>query len=431
MKIYLSSQTAGRGGGASLKGLLTHLDGLIQTTFDEQEFESSFDEFWLNLAYPPMYVLPGVVGMEKQFLEYYEKYPISRLNRRYKSIDITLKAPEFSEHFDKKSSENYEHTFRIDPNFQDIDELDLAEILIQKYIEAGDLIKKKLKKGDVFDLDHFNEILLSIKGKLSEEFLSSSNEQEKQSIHDEALRRALNLRDERKSNRKDKDKLLRDLRLYYNGLPNKALYPYDYQYLEIFRNLLIRKEFKCPTYHHIYIQTAESEEDALNNTFALEDWYSNCISLIDYQKYADGTEDEKSEMVFELISNGLKDITELDGLDENILRDTIEKIKSQKLDTELTFRTLENKKYELRITYLSRSMEEECPIFFNVREKETGKENKVQIGKADNSQIYLWLQKVTITNKLVRVKSSNSVRGEVWLKDKPRTMEFTWGELLN
>src|SRR5690606_16037476 len=130
----------------------------------------------------------------------------------------------------------------------------------------------------------------------------------------------------------------------------------------------------------------------------------------------------KSEMVLKLISRGLKDIAELDGLDLNILNDAIDEIEVRKLDTELTFRTFENKRYELRITYLSRSMEEECPIFFNVREKETNKQKKIQIGRADNSQIYLWLQKVTLTNKLIKVKSSNSVRGQVWLQGKPRTM---------
>ncbi|MEQ8582787.1 MAG: hypothetical protein RIC30_03290 [Marinoscillum sp.] len=431
MKIHLSKSTAGRGGGAGLHGMLKHLDRHIQSRFEQANFQSSFKEIWLTLSYPPLYVLPGVVGMEKGFMEHYQNLPISRLDRKYSKVDITLQAPEFSEHYDKNSQENYEHRFSVEERFQNIEELELAKILIDKYIESGQIISKKIKKGDDFDFRRFNEILLSIKSDLNADFLTSINDSEQNNIHNEALTKALNIREVRRANRKEKDKVLRDLRIYYCGLPNKALYPYDYQYTEIFRNLLIRKHFKCPTYHHVYIQVAQTEEEALKNTFAFEDWYSNCISLIDYRSYSSATEEEKTKMVFDLISKGLKDIVELDGLDQNILSDTIKEVELKHLDTELAFRTYENKKYELRITYLSRSMEEKCPIFFNVLEKDTGRNGRVQIGTADNSQISLWLQKVTLTNNSIRIKSSDSIRGQVWLKDKPREMEFNWDELLS
>jgi hypothetical protein len=113
MKIYISPSTAGKYGGA-LNGNLRYLPNVIQSTLDNSSFNSSFNELWLTLSYPPMYVLPGVVGIEKQFFEYYNKFPYSRLDRKYKKIEITLKAPEFSEHFDLKDSEKYSNRFEIE-----------------------------------------------------------------------------------------------------------------------------------------------------------------------------------------------------------------------------------------------------------------------------------------------------------------------------
>ena len=144
MKIYLSPSTVGRYGGG-LKGNLSFLDRIIQERLDNSDFKSSFEELWLTLSYPPMYILPGIVGMEKNFFEFYHKLPYSRLNRRYKKIDITLKAPEFSEHFDKSEKDKYKNTFKIEKQYQEISDVDLAKIFIDKFLQTGQIIKEKLK----------------------------------------------------------------------------------------------------------------------------------------------------------------------------------------------------------------------------------------------------------------------------------------------
>lgn len=429
MKIYLTPNTAGRYGGA-LNGNLRHLDKFIQSELDSGGFKSSFEEMWLTLSYPPMYVLPGVVGLEVDFKKYYDKFPYSRLNRRYKKADITLKAPEFSEHFDKEEQKKYKHQFEIDKIHQGISETDLAKILVDKYLEAGQIIKSKLKKEDIFDSDNFEHILQKIKENISPEFLASLNKEQNAKVEDETIIRAKELRKERRLSNKPKDKRIRDIRVYYNGLPNKALYPYDYQYSEIFLNLLASKKFTCPTYHHLYIQIAESEEEALKNSFAIEDWYVNGISQIDFENYKKESEANKEIIVFETIIQGLRDIVEIDKLDKNIFEETVQLIKKQGLNTELIYKTIENKNFILSITYYSKSMEEKCPVFFNLTEKSTEITKRIEIGKADNAQIHMWLQKTTLTNKLIKVKSSDSVRADVWLKGLPRKMEFKISEIM-
>lgn len=423
MKIYLSPNTAGRSGGA-LNGNLRHLDRHIQSELDLGGFQSSFEELWLTLSYPPMYVLPGVVGMEVDFKKYYDKFPYSRLNRRYKKIDITLKAPEFSEHFDKNEQEKHKHRFEIDRNYQEISETDLAKILVDKYLEAGQIIKRKLKKEDIFDTNKFDNILLKIKSIINSDFLKSLNEEQNTKVHNETLLRARNIRKERKLSNNSKDVRIRDIRVYYNSLPNKALYPYDYQYSEIFLNILASKGLTCPTYHHLYIQIAQNEEEALKNSFAIEDWYVNGISLIDFENYKKESEANKETIVLDSIIQGLRDIVDIDKLDKTIFEDAVTLIKRQGLETELTYKTTGNKNFNLTITYYSKSMEEKCPIFFNLTDKNKHLTKRIEIGKADNSQIHLWLQKVTLTNELIKVKSSDSVKADVWLKELPREMEF-------
>lgn len=429
MKIYFSKNTAGRGGGA-LNGNLRYLPNLIQSTLDNSGFTSTFDELWLTLAYPPMYVLPGVVGVEKQFNESYNKFPYSRLDRRLRKIDLTLKAPEFSEHFDLKDQDRYTNRFEIEDRYKNLSLPELATTLIDKYLEAGEIINSKIKKGDKFDFVTFKEALIALRSKISVDFLEVMNKEQDIILKDELLDRAIKIREERKLTNKVKDKRVKDLRIYYNGFANKTLYPYDYQYTEIFRNLLRRSDLLCPTYHHLYIQASKTFEDGLRNSFSAEDWYINGISVLDYEKYLKSDEWEKERIVIDLISSGLLDIAAIDKLETSIINDVTNKVKIKGLDTELVFNQVENTNHLLTITYLSRSMEEECPIFFKLLDKTTGRSNKIEIGRADNSQIYFWLQKVSLTKDKIKVKSSGSIEAGVWLRDKPRTMEFRIEEIL-
>jgi len=428
MKIYLSTQTVGKYGGG-LNGSLKHLDNYIQTEINKSNFKSSFDELWITIVYPPMFVLKGIIGMEKQFPEFYNKLPNSRINRRYKKIDVVIKAPEFSEHLDKKDSLNQKYKFSIDKKFQNISEIDLARVLIDKYLEAGEIITSKLKKGDLFDIEVFNSILTSIKDKINTEFITTLNLLQKEIILNETLERAKKIRKDRNQVIKEKDKIIKDIRVY-TDFSNKALYPYDYQYTEIFTNLLVKSNFKCPTYHHLYIQISENESNALKNTFSIEDWYVYGIATIDYEKYKKQTEKEKDQVVFNAISKGLHDIAKIDKLDILTLNSVIEKIKVKGLETELHYQTIDNNNHKLEITYFSKSREEKCPIYFNITDKNTNQSNRLKIGEVEKEQIHMWMQKITMTKKVIKIKSSNSVKADVWLKDLPRKMEFNISEII-
>jgi hypothetical protein len=430
MKIYLARRSAGLYGGG-FKGNLRYFDQIIQTELDQTNFLSSFEEIWLTLSYPPMYVLPGVVGIEKDFKKFYDTLPLIKFNRKYKKIDIELKAPQFSEHFEKTEKDKYENTFDIEHEYKNISETELAKILIDKYLEAGEMINAKLKKEDIFELEIFKNVLYLLRGRISAEYLKSASTKKTDEIKTKEIVRAIELREQRKQLSNTKNKRIRDLRVYYVNLPKGALYPFDYQYAEIFKNLLRKKELMCPTYNHLYVQVGKTMDECLMNSVALEDWYVNGLSVINYDDYLKQTDNGKEQIVFDTIVNGLKDIAEIDKLDLSIVNNIIEEVNKKGLDTELEYLSTENKNHKLVISYLSRSMEEQCPIYLEITEKTSNKNKKIQIGLADNYQIYYWLQKVTMTNTLIKIKSSDSIAADVYLKDKVRSMEFNIKSLLN
>ena len=220
-----------------------------------------------------------------------------------------------------------------------------------------------------------------------------------------------------------KYKILRDLRINAYGLPIKALYPYDYQYAEIFRNILNKKGLLCPNYDHIFIQIGESDFP-----FPHSDWSSNVFELIDYKSYISNPENEKERIVFNLIIRGLKNIATRDKLDQSIIDNTVFEVSKLGLDTELEFKTIENKKYTLRITYFSRSMEILNPVYFELVDKVNSISKKIEIGKVNHLQIPQWLRLVTLTNSKITIKSSNSIWANVILKDMPQYIEYNINE---
>jgi hypothetical protein len=430
MKINLGYGTVGKVSFGDLKGILLHFDRLVELELATNGFKSSFEEFSLMLTYPPMYIASEIVGMEKVFMEEYQTLPYSRIDRRYRTMSFRIQAPEFSEFFDGKEEDNHKHQFQINPAYLGITDTELASILIDKFLDCGQILAKKLKKEDVFDLQKFNQILTKLKSKISNELLEDSSSENRKKISEANLERAEELREKRKKFKKKPNKIIQDFRVYEEGNLKGVLYPYSSQYAEIFLNLLRKNKFMCPDYHHLYIKVAESYEKALKESVNYEDWYINGIAVFDYKKYLNANEHEKQAMVFDLIVEGLMDIVDHDGLDKSIVEKVITEIKEKGLDTELTFRIIENKKFVLTVTYFARSNEEENPVFFSVKEIETGKSNKIQIGSANNVQLYPWLQKITITAEQIKVKSSVSAKANVWLKDKPRQLEFKISDML-
>ena len=429
MKLYISGKTVGIYGG-SLRNL-PYFDNYIENYLKLAGFSSSFEEMWIEFAYPPTYILKGILSMQKQYEEWYNtfNFPYSRLNRRYKKIDISLKASEFSEGFERIDKDDDFLRLDIEDKYKNIPRVEVAKILIDKLIIAGEVVKSKLKREDYFDFERFRHILIEIKDKVSEPFLDSIAIEGIENNRDEKLNKELKIREERSKVNRQKDKIIRDIRVYYKDtfIPIKGLYPIEYQYVEIFLRTLQKYKFLCPTYHHLYIQVAPSINEALVEMLPqIEDWYMFGVTTFDYHTYENSDDRKKEEMIFNMIYQGLLDIVNIDKLDIDNFQKAVNEIRQKGLDTEITFSTVENDKYKLVVTYYAKSMEEQCPIYFTLSDKRNNLTSRKEIGKADKSQIYYWLQKITLTKSSIKVQSSNSVSANVWLEDKPRLIEFKY-----
>jgi hypothetical protein len=429
MKLYLSGQTTGQGGGFAKN--LPHFDSYIHEYLNSSGFDSSFEELWITFAYPPTYIWKGIIGMEKDYKEWFDTFafPYSRLNRKYKKIDILLKAPEFSESFESISKREEPILLDIEPQYKGIPREAIAKIMMDKLIYVGEVINAKLKQGDDFDFEKYKTILTQLKGNITTELLDQIAVEQEEKKRVNYLEKALKGRENRRNTNKIKDKVIRDIRVYdrESYIPVKGLSPYVYQYIEIFKNILQKYNFLCPTYHHLYIQVAQTEEEALIEALPqIEDWYIYGISTLNYSQYCEANEKDKAALVFDMIYRGLLDIVEIDKLDIDVFQKAVDEIKIKGLDTELICKTVENKNYTLEVTYMSRDREQESPIYFNLTDKVTNKSCKKEIGRAKNEQIYYWLQKITLTKKSIKVQSGNSPMANAWLKEKPRLLEFDY-----
>ncbi|MBL7818325.1 MAG: hypothetical protein JNL70_25155 [Saprospiraceae bacterium] len=176
MQLYIRGATAGRG--QSFHGSsIAYFDTYIQEQLDSNGFQSNFEDVWITLAYPPTYILKNVERLVQTYKEWYEefRFPYSRLNRRFKNVHITLKAPEFSMCFGAvRDDMGFEIIdLVIEDEYQNFTKIDFANILIDKLLIVGELINAKLKEGDIFDFEQYKTILFGIKENITDDFIDS------------------------------------------------------------------------------------------------------------------------------------------------------------------------------------------------------------------------------------------------------------------
>jgi hypothetical protein len=420
MKIYLRPSTAGRSGGG-LHGNLQHVDRLIQSELDKSGFQSSFDELWLTISYPPMFVLPGNGGMEVIFNKHYETLPYARMNRKQKTIDIILKAPEFSEHFHKQEQSNYHDKLEISSEYKNISEPKLAEILIDKYFEALNIIKSKLKKEDLFDVEAFEKILNSIRQKITPEFLTTTTKEENKKLQEEQIKDSETKRQERKNRDAANETLIRDIRLYYAyKLPGNLFYLN--RYADIVLRQLIKKEFKCPHYHHLYISIADTKEEALKRAIVPEDWFTFGVAVLKEEILLGADHAEQQRLVLNAIKDGLLDIAALDKLDKEKISEAINEAKETDVLHEMIFKVKENTKIVFAISTKIIPGQNEEEIFFTLINKETNRTARWKFGQENIFLIGGWFGTIHVTNKKITIKPRANM--DLVLEGKQKIIEL-------
>ncbi|NOT91094.1 hypothetical protein [Ferruginibacter sp.] len=420
MKIYLTPRTVGTGGGG-LKGNLQYLDRLIQRELDKSNFQSSFDKLWLSLSYPAMYVVAGASGMEVKFNQYYETLPYSRINRKFKTIDITLKAPEFSEHFQKEEQIKYQDKFEIADEYKNITETELAKVLIDKYFEALQIIKLKLKKEDSFDFETFENILTAIRQKITLEFLTRTSKEENINSQNAQIENSETKRLERKNRNLIGDTLIRDIRLSFAYKLPRTLF-YLNRYADIVLRQLIYKEFKCPQYHHLYISIADTKEDALKRAIAVEDWFTYGVAVLQEETLLKADHSDQQALVLNALKEGLLDIAELDKLDKSKILEAINEAKDIGVLSEIIYKAKENNKITFAISTKTILGQNEEEIYFTIVDKDTSRIARWKFGQENIFLIGGWFGTINVTNKKITIKPRANM--DLVLEGKQKIIEL-------
>ncbi|QHS59697.1 hypothetical protein [Chitinophaga agri] len=420
MKIHLISSTAGTSG-AGLKGNLHYFNRLIEHTLQVSGFQSSFERMSLDLAYPPMYISAGIVGMEVQFNTNYATLPYSNINRRYKSISIKLEAPEFSEHFQKAASLEHSHRFDIEASYKDIPETALAHILIDKYRAALDILQPELKKGDVFDIAAFRRVLSAIKEKISPEYLEMVSKEQTISAQQDMLNKTERKRQERMDRVMAATTLIRDIRMYFSyQLPQRLFYLS--RYTDLVLRQLISKDFKCPGYHHLYISIGNTREEALKKTIVAENWFTYGVAVLKEAALIKADPEEQHTLYLHALQEGLLDIAHLDKLSTEKIREAVREAKEIGVLSETLFKAKENNKIVFAIstrTILGGTAEE---IFFTIHDKSTGRTARWKFGEENIYVIGGWFGTINVTNKKITIKPRAHM--DLVLKGKQKITEI-------
>lgn len=422
MKISIRRTTLGLYGGG-FYGNLRFFGRYIQSVLEIEQFVSTFDELSITLSYPPVNCDKQFASLLPAFQANHVKLPSLRIGRKDRRLDVILPATEFSAYFEEGDKRRDLRQGNISP-VSGFDEVEIAMQLLSKVEWSFDLIEPKLKKGEVFEFDKAKQILSTIRKQLTTEFLEKVDRVQSAENQQSRLERAISLRTIRKDHLRPRQVEVRDLRLYTHGFPPKLLYPFDYIYTEIFLVLLRKNELLCPTFHHLYIHVARSREEALVASMATEDWHEGAVAVLSPEEFDRKSSSEKSTAVFDLIVAGLNDFAELDGLDRSCIAKVVDEVSIRHLETELIHKVVENSSHVLTISYLCKSIEEGSPVFFNLMNKTSLAQKKVQVGTARIDQIPLWIQKVELTKSTIRVFSSDSIRADVYLKGKTRSLEL-------
>lgn len=198
--------------------------------------------------------------------------------------------------------------------------------------KAFDVIIAKRKKTDGFDAEKLKSTLVQLEKELHTTDLWELSSKYKNIFRQETIEANLRDRALRAQSSAEKSKLIYDLRFMYD-LPNTdSLYfdPYDYHLCGMILEKLREKKFRLPGYTHLYIEVADTYENALLHATRPVNWFVYGIAVLeDYADFATMNEGGKKRVVFDLIKQGLTDIANNDNLDTNILNEALDEVEQK------------------------------------------------------------------------------------------------------
>ena len=293
MKIYFSKSEYGSYGGG-LDEPFRHIGSVISDRFQTENIQFSFDEFEIVLAYY------SANANSDKYHAWYNKLPTYYRGKNMARVTLPV----------ERKEENLPTVFQV-------------------INSAFDILISKKKKGDVFDVEKVKSTLIQLEHELQSTYLWELDTQYEAILKQAAIEKRLNERALRERANDEKTKLIFDLRFDYRLKNVERLYfsPYDTIFINEILEGLRKKKFRLPNYTHLYIMVSETFENALYHAVRVENWFVYGIAVYeDYDSYPTKNEEEKKQIVFNLIKQGLIDIAKIDKLDLDILYDVLDEV---------------------------------------------------------------------------------------------------------
>lgn len=291
-----------------------YLDDYLTDILVEKGFKSSIEEIEVTFAFSSHpQIRKKASNTEIRWWSWYNDLPQIRFTNGRKKVNITVQTPEVL--FYKKQSQ-----------------VEVNKYLIGQFIGVASLVQTKVKKDDVFDYKLFCEIIQPANILITENTISDRKIVYDKKYRDKRYTINVSERKSRQNSNSEKNKLIQDIRLYHGisewGNLNKKDLNIVALCKKIVNELRLRK-FRCPQYTHLYIMAAESQDSALYNITATEEWFVYGIAVAnDIHKFNSLSKIVKKKYIFNLIKIGLLDIAEIDRLDTNILTEVLNKVES-------------------------------------------------------------------------------------------------------
>lgn len=255
---------------------------------------------------------------------------------------------------------------------------------------------KRVEKIKIENMDFNLENLMNSLKIAEKNLFKSKEELEGYGENIEAIKRNNTLRLVNYNIKRDKDsrtelnKPLHGIRVYsdlkFEGI---NLEPYLFIYENIFSNLLRRERIMLPGYNEIYLYIHRTLDEEKVKASHPAVWSKNTYGEIDVEKYQSSTEKDKAKMVFDSVCQGLRIISDFNHLDKDAIEKVIKVIEREGIETELIYTIKENKNYVVKVAYILPKVAREKAIFkLKIKDKNTGKEGRVDIGYINRKSEY-------------------------------------------
>ncbi len=214
------------------------------------------------------------------------------------------------------------------------------------------------------------------------------------------------------------------------GFNDIDLDPYGSIYELIYKNLLNeRYNFGHPKYEYIYLNIGAL--GLLPQPDTPSEYLTTVEIEFDIDDYKLANEPTKELMIINLYADGLTKIALSAGMDCTAINNVRDIALQYRAKTLLNIKNINTEKYSLKISIPAVSWMQEEPVYLSFQQKSSGRKKTICVGTAKLIEAAIWLQKVTVSSKTIRITSSTSGRFTELLKNYPSKLEYNIEDLLS